>query len=149
MNTHIRHLLATSGYRFDRVCQGAPHDFAGFAPAQGAMTALDLLNHMVNALSFAEAVITETNRITWKTSSWIEGQHQFRFVLNELDEFLRDNQVDDETLDMMIQGPFCDLLFQLGQLALMRRLHGKPMPRENYLRAAIRPSAKMVQAARA
>ena len=39
--------------------------------------------------------------------------------------------------EQILQGPFADAMTHAGQLALVRRLHGSPVPAENFLKAAI------------
>lgn len=38
----------------------------------------------------------------------------------------------------MLQGPFSDAMTHAGQLAMLRRLEGSPIPPENFIRADIR-----------
>ena len=44
----------------------------------------------------------------------------------------------------MLQGPFSDAMTHAGQLAMLRRLHGKPVPSENFILADV--SAENVSA---
>jgi hypothetical protein len=41
--------------------------------------------------------------------------------------------------ERLLQGPIADALTHVGQLALLRRLAGSPMPGENYYKADIVP----------
>jgi hypothetical protein len=40
----------------------------------------------------------------------------------------------------MLQGPFSDAMTHVGQLAMLRRLAGSPVPPENFVFAAITPT---------
>ena len=57
-------------------------------------------------------------------------------------EALRDD-LADETLtarirdEQFLQGPLADAMTHVGQLALLRRLHGAPVPSENFIFATI------------
>ncbi len=42
--------------------------------------------------------------------------------------------------EQLLQGPFSDAMTHVGQLALLRRLAGVPVPPENFIVAAIDPS---------
>ena len=41
------------------------------------------------------------------------------------------------TPEVMLQGPFSDAMTHVGQLAMLRRLAGSPVPPENFICAAI------------
>ena len=41
------------------------------------------------------------------------------------------------TVEQLLQGPLADVMTHAGQLALLRRLAGSPVPPENFIRAAI------------
>src|SRR5258707_15789509 len=43
------------------------------------------------------------------------------------------------TPEILLQGPFSDALTHAGQLALLRRLSGSPVPPENFIFADITP----------
>lgn len=45
--------------------------------------------------------------------------------------------LEDMTPERMLQGPFADAMTHAGQLALLRRLAGSPVPPENFLAADI------------
>jgi hypothetical protein len=44
------------------------------------------------------------------------------------------------TVERLLQGPFADAMTHAGQLALLRRLAGVPVPPENFIVADIDPS---------
>lgn len=44
------------------------------------------------------------------------------------------------TLEILRQGPFSDAMTHAGQLAMLRRLAGSPIPPENFAFAAISPA---------
>jgi hypothetical protein len=44
------------------------------------------------------------------------------------------------TAEIMLQGPFSDAMTHAGQLAMLRRLSGSPVPPENFIFAAISPT---------
>jgi hypothetical protein len=43
----------------------------------------------------------------------------------------------DVTPEQLLQGPFADAMTHTGQLAMLRRLAGDPVPPENFLFAAV------------
>lgn len=137
MNNLARQLLSSASYRFERVTEDAPPEFANFAAGQGGRTALQLINHMVNVLDEADAILTERDRIMWQSHSWEVGKQQFRFVMQRLIDFMHGNVVDEELLEILIHGPISDLFGHIGQLTLMRRLSGKPINKVNYIKASV------------
>jgi hypothetical protein len=44
------------------------------------------------------------------------------------------------TAEILLQGPFSDAMTHAGQLAMLRRLAGNPVPPENFVFAAISPA---------
>jgi len=42
------------------------------------------------------------------------------------------------TDDQLLQGPLADVMTHVGQLALLRRLAGAPIPPENFIHATVR-----------
>ena len=44
------------------------------------------------------------------------------------------------TAEILLQGPFSDAMTHVGQLAMLRRLAGSPVPPENFVFAAIDPA---------
>jgi hypothetical protein len=137
MNNLVKQLLASASYRFDRVAEDVQPDFATFAAGHEGRTALQLLNHMVNVLDEADAILTERDRIVWHSHSWEVGKQQFKFVMQRLTDFMNSNVVDEELLEILIHGPFSDLFGHIGQLTLMRRLSGKPVNKVNYIKASV------------
>ena len=137
MNTLPRHLLASVAYRLDKALAGSDASFTGYSPGKEVRTPLELINHLVNLLSLMEAELMETERIHWQTCSLKEGQEQFHFVAEEIEHFLEFNEVDEELLKLLLQGPLSDMLTHIGQLAMMRRLSGKPVQKENFMKARI------------
>jgi hypothetical protein len=41
------------------------------------------------------------------------------------------------TEERLLQGPFSDAMTHAGQLAMLRRLSGSPIPPENFIEAAV------------
>ncbi|MHB1277289.1 MAG: hypothetical protein ACYC1Q_02720 [Bacteroidia bacterium] len=137
MNNLVRQLLSSASYRFERVTEDAPPEFANFSAGQDGRTALQLVNHMVNVLDEADAILTERDRVSWQSHSWEVGKQQFRFVMQRLIDFMHGNVVDEELLEILIHGPVSDLFGHIGQLTLMRRLSGKPINKVNYIKASV------------
>jgi hypothetical protein len=50
-----------------------------------------------------------------------------------------DTLLEGMTEERLLQGPFSDAMTHAGQLALLRRLAGAPVPPENFIVAEIKP----------
>ena len=49
-------------------------------------------------------------------------------------------EFNDITAEKLLQGPFSDAMTHAGQLAMLRRLAGSPVPPENFVFADINPA---------
>jgi hypothetical protein len=66
---------------------------------------------------------------------------RFHEMLASLAEHLESNSpfLEDMTPERMLQGPFSDAMTHAGQLAMLRRFAGNPVPPENFIVAEISP----------
>jgi hypothetical protein len=64
---------------------------------------------------------------------------RFHGMLEDLSSRLAEGQTfGSQRPETILQGPFADAMTHAGQLAMLRRLHGSPVPAENFLKADIR-----------
>jgi hypothetical protein len=49
----------------------------------------------------------------------------------------RGTELEGTTEERLLQGPFADAMTHAGQLAMLRRLAGAPVPPENFMEAAV------------
>jgi hypothetical protein len=65
---------------------------------------------------------------------------RFHEMLESLaDHLRRGTPLQGTTPEQMLQGPFSDAMTHVGQLAMLRRLSGDPVPPENFIVADIDP----------
>lgn len=137
----LRHLLATISYRFGAAVEDAPDGFDAFDPGAGVRTPSGLLEHCVYVLQLARASFEpglEPNPSMGEAASWAERTDALRRELELLDAHVaKGTPTHSWTFAQMVQGPLSDVLTHIGQLALLRRLHGHPLARQSYLRAEI------------
>lgn len=63
---------------------------------------------------------------------------RFHEMLADLSTHLEaGDSLPDMTPEQLLQGPFSDAMTHAGQLAMLRRLHGSPVPPENFIVAEI------------
>ncbi len=135
----LRHLLATIAYRSRLSIRDAPEGYETRRLAEGAMTALELVNHMTNVLGYVRAQISHEDRVRHDLCDWHGEVAQFYEILGELDRIFASGIELERDEDLkLLQGPLSDTCTHIGQLAALRRLAGKPVPGENYIKADIR-----------
>lgn len=136
----IRYVLAAVAYRTQKALRGADDHFPHFSAGHGVRTPEELVRHMSSVLGYARTF-------------FIGGIYQpeplasFAAEIERLHELIRDlsahlaagTAIRDITLTQLLQGPVCDAMTHAGQLALLRRLAGAPVPPENFIFADISP----------
>lgn len=66
---------------------------------------------------------------------------RFHAMLEDLARHLTvDTELKGTTEERLLQGPFADAMAHAGQLAMLRRLSGSPVPPENFIEAAVDPA---------
>jgi hypothetical protein len=71
-------------------------------------------------------------------SDWQEDIAAFHEMLSDLSSRLAKGEpLNGITEEQLLQGPFADAMTHAGQLAMLRRLHGSPVPPENFIMAEI------------
>lgn len=134
----LRHMLATIAYRSRLSLRDVPDGFETLRLAEGAMTALELVNHMTNVLGYTRAKITHEERLRYDLGDWDSEVARFYEILGELDRAFAEGVELAEGGELrLLQGPLTDTCTHIGQLAALRRLAGKPVPGENYIKADI------------
>src|SRR5215831_801198 len=135
----LQHFLAALAYRTQKALREAPAEFADFAAGQQVRTPQDLVRHMTSVLGYActhfiggqyraEALATMSDEIA-----------RFHEMLASLSEHIAasDPHTANVTAEQLLQGPLADAMTHAGQLAMLRRLAGNPVPPENFIVADI------------
>jgi hypothetical protein len=63
---------------------------------------------------------------------------RFYDVLSKLDESIQEKSPIGVSAEQMLQGPLSDSMAHVGQLLMLRRVAGSPVPPENFIYADIR-----------
>jgi len=71
------------------------------------------------------------------SDSWDTEVTRFFESLGELDRQIAESDLPDGALERLIQGPLADALWHVGQLAMLRGMHGHPIRPESYAKAEI------------
>src|SRR5215831_19797086 len=135
----LRHFLAAIAYRTQKALRGAPAGFGEFRAGHDVRTPAELVRHMASVLGYARTYFVGGRY-------WPEALPDLQSEIARLHEVIADlaghlergSPLRDITPEQLLQGPFADAMTHVGQLALLRRLAGSPVPPENFIFADIR-----------
>ncbi|MGQ0815718.1 MAG: hypothetical protein ACT4O1_14880 [Gemmatimonadota bacterium] len=136
----LRHFLAALAYRTQKALRGAPADFADFEAGNRVRTPKELVRHMASVLGYSRTFFLGGSYWPEPLDSFDAEIGRFHDLLGDLAEHLKRRDACSVTAEQLLQGPFSDAMTHAGQLALLRRLHGSPVPPENFVVADITPA---------
>jgi hypothetical protein len=140
----LRHFLAALVYRTEKALQGAPESFGSFQAGAGVRAPAELVRHMASVLGYARTCFTGGQHVPPEAlPSLAEEVARFQAMIEDLARHLASGAttVNGVTIEQLLQGPFSDAMTHAGQLALLRRLAGSPIPPENFVAARISPES--------
>jgi hypothetical protein len=136
----LRHFLAALAYRTAKALRGAPAGYDAFEPGRQARTPRQLVRHMSGVLNYAIGLLTESREVLADCATYSAEVERFFALVRELAERIRVTvDITDTVAERLLQGPLADAMGHAGQLALLRRLSGSPIPPEDFFAAAIGP----------
>ena len=137
----LNHFLAALAYRTQKALRNAPEDFGSFRAHEGVRTPAELVLHMTSVLGYARTHFVGGRYWPEPLESLDEEIERFHEMLGLLAQHLRngDALLAGMSEERLLQGPFSDAMTHAGQLALLRRLAGVPVPPENFIVAEIAP----------
>lgn len=137
----LRHFLAALAYRTQKALREAPPGFADFRARENVRTPHELVWHMTGVIGYASSLYLGTAFRPERLPSFEAEIRRFHESLESLARHLEKGELPEgTTAERLLQGPLADAMTHAGQLALLRRLHGSPVPPENFLLADIRSS---------
>jgi len=133
-----RHFLASLAYRTQKAVRDTPPDYADFRTEKGVRTPHELLLHMTGVLTYARGRFTQDETRPKMLPTFEAEIARFHEVLGDLSTLLAsDAPLVDTTPEQLLQGPFSDAMTHAGQLAMLKRLAGCPIPPENFIEADV------------
>ena len=136
----LTHFLAALAYRTQKALRNAPPEFAHFCAGDRVRTPLQLVRHMDSVLGYARTFFIGGSYRPPETQSLAEAVAHFHEIIEDLARHLDSgSEMHGITAAVLLQGPFSDAMTHAGQLAILRRLAGDPVPPENFIYAAISP----------
>ena len=134
----LRHFLAAIAYRTQKALRGAPPSFASFRAAPKVRTPHELVSHMDSVLGYARTFFIGGEYRKQSLPDFTAEILRFHSKLEDLSRHLeKGTPLRETTPERLLQGPFSDAMTHAGQLALLRRLAGSPVPPENFIVANV------------
>jgi hypothetical protein len=135
----LQHFLAALAYRTQKALRGAPPAFADFRAGVNVRTAHELLWHMTGVIGYARTMLRGGEFRPPAMPTFEAEVERFHATLGALhDDFADDRLTAAITDQQFLQGPLADAMTHAGQLAMLRRLSGAPVPSENFIFADVR-----------
>jgi hypothetical protein len=136
----LKHFLAALAYRTQKALRDAPPEFAEFRAMPRVRTPRELVRHMDSVLGYARTHFIGGVYRPPEIPDLAGTVAHFHEVVEDLAHHLdAGTEMHGITPEVMLQGPFSDAMTHAGQLAMLRRLAGSPVPPENFVFAAISP----------
>lgn len=136
----VEHFLAAIAYRTQKALRDAPAHFAEFAPGRQVRTPVEILRHMTSVLGYSRtfAVGGSYPIKPEPLPTFAAEQERFHAIVEAVRDTLGpDGSLGSLTPTQLLQGPFGDVMTHVGQLAMLRRLAGSPVPPENFIFAEV------------
>jgi hypothetical protein len=136
--TQLKHFLAALAYRTQKALRDAPPNFATFRAAAKVRTPHELIQHMDSLLGYARTFFVGGRYRAPVIPDFRAAVDHFHETLADVGRHLESGtEFKDVTAEKLLQGPFSDAMTHAGQLAMLRRLAGSPVPPENFVFAGI------------
>lgn len=136
----LRHFLAALAYRTQKALRGAPESFSSFRATPTVRTPHELVAHMESVLGYARTFFIGGEYNQAPLSDFRAEILRFHATIEDLAHQLEiRTPFRNITPEKMLQGPFSDAMTHAGQLAMLRRLAGSPVPPENFIYADVQP----------
>jgi len=131
----LRHLLASLAFRSAQALRDAPAEFGAFRPCDTSMSSAEILAHMGNTMEWCCCLVQGQERPpSQPPADWAREVERFYTMLQQLDDYLATDQPLSIPIEKLVKGPIADALTHTGQLAMLRRICGAPMPTTNYFK---------------
>ncbi|MBZ0269201.1 hypothetical protein K8I85_13690, partial [bacterium] len=137
----LRHFLAALAYRTQKAVRDAPPSYADFRIAPNVRTPHELVWHMTGVIGYAANLFHGTPFTPERLDTFPAELKRFHATLEELGRLFESGELPEgTTAEQFLQGPLADAMTHAGQLAMLRRCAGSPVPPENFFLADIHTS---------
>jgi hypothetical protein len=136
----LRHFLGALAYRAQKALRDAPASFGEFQAGHDVRTPAELVRHMTSLLGYARTYFVGGEYRPEPLPNLAAEIERFHDMLKDVAEHLEGGtELREIRPEQLLQGPFADAMTHAGQLAMLRRLAGAPVPPENFIVADITP----------
>jgi len=140
-NALLVHLLAALAYRTQKALRGAPPEFGSFRAAPNVRTPHELIGHMDSVIGYGcTFFVGGIYRVPLLAEFGAEIERFHSTISRLADLVTAEADWRSITPERLLQGPLADAMTHVGQLAMLRRLAGHPVPPENFVFADVTPS---------
>lgn len=134
----LAHFLAALAYRTQKALRDAPPTFGTFRAAAKVRTPHELILHMDSVLGYARTFFVGGRYRAPVLPDLHAAVEHFHETLADVARHLEaGTEFKEISAEKLLQGPFSDAMTHAGQLAMLRRLAGSPIPPENFVFADI------------
>jgi hypothetical protein len=134
----LLHFLGALAYRTQKALRGAPAGFGEFRAGSNVRTPHELVWHMTGVIGYARTMLRGGDFAPPRLASLEDEVARFHATLEGLRDDLADAALAATISDeQFLQGPLADAMTHAGQLAMLRRLAGEPVPSENFIFAKV------------
>lgn len=134
----LRHFLGALAYRTQKALRDAPASFAEFQAGNATRPPREVVRHMTSVLGYARTFFIGGSYRPEPLPDLDAEVARFHDMLGDLGRHLAEGSpLVGITPEQLLQGPFSDAMTHAGQLAMLRRLAGAPVPPENFIVADI------------
>ncbi len=136
----VKHFLAAIAYRAQKALRDAPAHYPDFSSGNQMRTPVEILRHMTSVLGYARSFAIGGDYPVKPTPlpSFALEVSRFHEMLEDVSAHIEgDGSLGTLTAEQLLQGPLADVMTHVGQLAMLRRLAGDPVPPENFIYAEV------------
>lgn len=134
----LRHMLAALAYRTQKALRDRPPGFGDLRVGVNVRTPHELVWHMTGVLGYARTFLHGGDFAPPKLPTLAHEIARFHDTLQQLSNDFADPALSASLTDaQFLQGPLSDAMTHAGQLAILRRLAGSPVPSENFIHAQV------------
>ena len=134
----LQHFLAALAYRTQKALRDSPPGYPDYRAETNTRTPHEIVWHMTGLMGYARTMMHGGSfEPPWspKFSDEVARFHaELTKLLTDFADLSLTARISDE---QFLQGPLADAMTHAGQLAMLRRLAGKPVPSENFILADI------------
>jgi len=134
----LQHFLAALAYRTQKAVRGAPAGYAEFGAFTHSRTPHELVWHMTGVIGYARTFLHGGEWAPPRLDTFDQELVRFHETLEALRADFADATLAATITDeQFLHGPLADTMTHVGQLAMLRRMVGSPVPSENYIAADV------------